>query len=94
MCARIRSYLTSQTVTFYKRIDQSEISAPKKVFVSTPKLYKHDPVFGCVCLSDKHEFSYGSYVITVSQYRIIVREYIIKYYYLTKYWLAVITYDP
>ena len=48
--------LTSQTVTFYKHVDQSEISATKKAFVSNPKLYKHDPVFGCVCLSDKHEF--------------------------------------
>ena len=35
----IRPNLTSQTVTFYKRIDQSEISATKKVFVSTQKLY-------------------------------------------------------
>ena len=53
----LRPNLTSQTVTFYKHVDQSEISAAKKAFVSNPKLYKHDHVFGCVCLSDKHEFS-------------------------------------
>ena len=56
----LRPYLTSQTDSFYKRIDQSEISAPKTAFVSNPKLYKHDPVFVCVCLLDKQEFSYGS----------------------------------
>ena len=49
----LRPNLTSQTVTFYKRVDQSEIRETKRVFVSTPKLYKHDPVFGCVCLRDK-----------------------------------------
>ena len=54
---RLYRYLTSQTVTFYKNVDQSEISVTKRVFVSTPKLYKHDPVFGCVCLFYKHEFS-------------------------------------
>ena len=39
----IRPSLTSQTDWFYKLIDKSEISVPKKGFVSNPKLYKLDP---------------------------------------------------
>ena len=38
--------LSSRTVSFYTRVDQSEISATKKAFVSNPMLYKHNPVFG------------------------------------------------